>query len=124
MNARCAIITGVSGQDGAYLARLLLEKGYRVFGATRDPGGTPARLEALELTDRVELVAHPGADLAAWRALLAAHAPQEVYNLAAQSSVVTALRQPYETTLSNAMEPVALFEAARLDRPDLRIFQA
>jgi len=124
MSERCAVITGVSGQDGAYLARLLLEKGYRIVGATRNPGETPARLEALGLAGRVERVAHPGADLAAWRALLAAYAPQEVYNLAAQSSVVAALHHPYETALSNAMEPVALFEAARLDRPDLRIFQA
>lgn len=126
MSAPCAIITGVSGQDGAYLSRSSCSTSTTwVVGTTRNPSEPPARLAALG--DRRPCSNSSSIPARIWLhgdSPFARHAPREVYNLAAQSSVVTALLQPYETALSNAMEPVALLEAARLDRPELRIFQA
>ena len=118
------MITGVSGQDGAYLSRLLLNKGYRVVGVSRSPGLVPARLTKLGLAGSVEVV---GGDTTAQQSieeLVEAYQPDEIYNLAAQSSVAEAIARPLETAEATGMAPLRLFEAVRKRAPGSRIFQA
>lgn len=121
---RTAMITGVSGQDGAYLASLLLKKGYRVIGVTRAPDAIPFRLEALGVTDQVELVGGDIADQSSVNTLIQENRPDEIYNMAAQSSVAGALNQPLETAEATGMAAVRLFEAVRTLSPTSRVFQA
>jgi len=108
---RSALVTGITGQDGAYLADLLLGKGYEVHGLARDvsrfdhgrltaPGTDKLRLHACDLTDQ-----------AALRNLVAAIRPGEIYNLAAQSHVPTSIAEPLMTSEINATAPVRLMEA-------------
>lgn len=124
--SKTALITGIAGQDGAYLARLLLEQGYRVLGGGRRPGstGTPWRLQELGVAGDIELVA---VDLAAptdIRRLLQRTNPAEVYNLAAQSSVARSFERPLETAEVNALGALRLLEAVRRGAPGARFFQA
>lgn len=119
-----ALISGVSGQDGAYLAKLLLEKNYRVIGVTRSPQTMPDRLKALGLQNEVEIV---GGDFVLQDSadeLVATYTPDEIYNLAAQSSVAAALDQPLATVEATGMAPLRLFEAVRSRSPESRVFQA
>lgn len=118
------MITGVSGQDGAYLSRLLLGKGYHVIGVTRTPRVAPARLAALGLADSVEIVGGDIAVQASIDALVEAHRPDEIYNMAAQSSVAGAIAHPLETAEATGMAPLRLFEAVRTRSPGSRVFQA
>ena len=118
------MITGVSGQDGAYLARLLLQRGYRVFGVTRTPWATPTRLDLLGLAGRVEIL---GGDITRQSSiddLVERHQPNEIYNLAAQSSLSEAVANPLETAEATGMAPLRLFEAVRTRSPTSRVFQA
>ena len=118
-----AIITGITGQDGSYLAEYLLDRGYHVVGATRRTSfDTGSRLE--HLRDQIELV---GADLLDQTSLLAMvdrAAPDEVYNLAAQSFVPTSWQQPVLTSEITALGVTRLLEAVRLAKPDARVYQA
>ena len=122
--ARRALITGVSGQDGAYLAKLLLESGYEVFGSSREPSVKPWRLLALGVADHVRLLPAGRGSLDDFRRLITTAAPDEIYNLAAQTSLTEAAKTPVETAELNALGPVLLFEATRLDAPGARVFQA
>ncbi len=101
MNAippRTALICGISGQDGAYLAQLLLSKGYRVIGTARDAQMSRfENLERLGIRTQVQVVSMAINDFRSVLQVLSRHEPAEVYNLAGQSSVGLSFEQPVET---------------------------
>lgn len=120
-----ALITGITGQDGAYLAELLLRKGYRVVGAFRRASTVnTARLDALGITDDVELVPFDLTDHGNMRRVLDRIEPEEVYNLAAQSFVGVSFEQPITTGDITGVGAVRLLEVIREVRPEIRFYQA
>ena len=125
---KTALVTGVTGQDGAYLSHLLLSKGYRVHGTTRPTGPVHDRnLTTLGVRDAVTL--HPVhlLDSAAVLRLLDDLAPDEVYHLAAQSSVGLSFEQPIPTLEFNALSTAHLLDGLRVTgaaRRDVRFYQA
>ena len=122
---RTALITGVSGQDGAYLARDLLARGYRVCGTTRQDRSAPLwRLAALGVAEAVELHRLDLRDGRAIEALLAEVRPDEVYNLAGESQVAASFERPAETGEANALGVSRLLEAVRRQAPEARYYQA
>lgn len=124
---RRALVTGVTGQDGAYLAHRLLAQGLLVFGTVRGSGAPrPWRLQALgiEQHPRLRLVPADLSDPAACLALLRDARPHEVYNLAAQSSVGASFQQPHATVQATALVVLNLLEAIRQADPGIRFFQA
>ena len=122
---KTALITGVTGQDGAYLAQLLLGKGYRVVGmAPRRGSDTLWRLRELDVLDRIEIVYGDVTDMGSLLGLLARYEPDEVYNLAAQSFVGASWDQPVHTADVNAIGAVNVLEAIRQRRPQTRFYQA
>jgi GDPmannose 4,6-dehydratase len=122
---RTALITGITGQDGAYLAELLLHKGYRVVGAFRRASTVnSARLEALGIEDQVELVPFDLTDHGNMRRVIEKVSPQEVYNLAAQSFVGVSFEQPVTTGEITGVGAVRLLEAIREVDPGIRFYQA
>lgn len=122
---RRALITGVTGQDGAYLARFLLDKGYEVAGLlARRSTDTLWRLDELGVTRRVTLLDGDVCDLAALVRALRASRPHEVYNLAAQSFVATSWRQPILTASVTAIGALNVLEAIRLQDSAIRFYQA
>ncbi|HEV2234512.1 MAG TPA: GDP-mannose 4,6-dehydratase [Terriglobia bacterium] len=121
--AKVALITGITGQDGSYLAEFLLQKGYKVHGLVRR-SSTINFERLLHLQDQIELI--PG-DLLDQNSLINAikHAgPQEVYNLASQSFVPTSWNQPVLTGEFTALGVTRMLEAVRLVNPHLRFYQA
>ncbi|MFA1703608.1 GDP-mannose 4,6-dehydratase [Mycobacterium intracellulare] len=120
-----ALVCGISGQDGAYLARLLLDKGYEVVGTSRDAQvGGFANLVRLGIRNRVRLESMAGNDFRSVLNVLHATDPQEIYNLAGQSSVGLSFEQPVETLDSMAVGTINLLEAIRfLDKP-VRFYSA
>lgn len=122
---RRALITGVSGQDGAYLARQLLENGYEVVGTSRRAGAEPlTRLARIGVADRVRLLKADAADWGTAQALIGELAPDEVYNLGAQSSVGASFQIPRETTRSIVDATQNLLEAIRLSGRPVRFYNA
>ena len=122
---KSAIITGVSGQDGAYLSRLLLEKGYKVIGLIRSQyGSNLSRLKYLDLLEKIELVECDQSDLSQVLNIIARYKPDEVYNLAAQSSVSLSFQQPIGTINFNIQSVLNMLEAIRLLNPAIRFYQA
>jgi len=122
---RHALITGVTGQDGAYLSKLLLENGYKVYGLDRRTSTpTTERLHYLEVADRVVLLDGDVTDQGSMVRALEGAEPDEVYNLAAQSFVGSSWRQPVLTTEVNAVGTVNVLEAIRLVNPKIRFYQA
>jgi GDPmannose 4,6-dehydratase len=120
-----ALVTGITGQDGAYLAQLLLEKGYRVFGAFRRAGTVAtSRLDALGISDEVELVPFDLTDHGNMRRVIDATEPGEIYNLAAQSFVGVSFEQPVTTGEITGVGVVRLLEAIREVNPGIRFYQA
>ncbi len=118
-----ALITGITGQDGSYLAELLLAKGYRVVGMVRRTSIINLdRLEAIQ--DRVTLVQGDLLDEASLVGLLREFAPQEVYNLAAMSFVPTSWQQPVLTGEATALGVTRLLDAIRTTDPRIRFYQA
>ena len=118
-----ALITGVTGQDGSYLAELLLERGYQVFGLVRrtsSPG--LARLEGI--IDRLKLIPGDLGDQSSLMRAVAEARPQEVYNLAAQSFVPTSWSEPVATAQVTALGATRLLEALRTVAPEARFYQA
>jgi GDPmannose 4,6-dehydratase len=123
MAATKALITGITGQDGSYLADLLLEKGYEVYGLIRRTS-MPNLSRIAHIVDKIQMV--PG-DLTDQHSLTqAVHEiqPDEVYNLAAQSFVPTSWSQPVLTAEITALGVVRMLEAIRLGKPDARFYQA
>ncbi|MFP5407221.1 MAG: GDP-mannose 4,6-dehydratase, partial [Gammaproteobacteria bacterium] len=122
-----AIITGITGQDGAYLAQLLLEKGYTVYGAFRRTSSVNFwRLQELgiERHPALHLVEYDLTDLSASIRLLRSTGASEVYNLAAQSHVKVSFEMPEYTASTNGGGTVRLLEAIRAARLDCRFYQA
>ncbi|HUE29748.1 MAG TPA: GDP-mannose 4,6-dehydratase [Verrucomicrobiae bacterium] len=120
---KTALITGITGQDGSYLAELLLEKGYRVVGMVRR-ASTENFERVAHLGDRIELRQADLLDELSLIDLLRAVAPDEVYNLAAQSFVPTSWQQPVLTAEFDAVGVTRLLEAVRLVTPGARFYQA
>lgn len=120
-----ALICGISGQDGAYLAKLLLEKGYQVTGTSRDALASAFdNLDRLGIRKQVRTVSMAVSDLGSVLATIKSVAPDEIYNLAAQSSVGLSFQEPVETMQSIAMGTLHLLEAIRfVDRP-IRFYNA
>lgn len=120
-----ALVTGVTGQDGAYLARLLLEKGYHVFGAYRRVSQDVLhRLRFLGIENKVELIEFDLSEVNGVNRTLQKLQPDEVYNLAAQSFVASSWQHPIVTADINAMGVARLLDAIRSYCPDARFYQA
>lgn len=122
-----AIITGVTGQDGAYLTQLLLEKGYEVHGAYRRTSSVNFwRLDELGVTNhaKLHLTEYDLTDLGASLAMLQKVQPDEIYNLAAQSFVGVSFDQPTTTAQITGVGALNLLEAIRLVNPKIRFYQA
>lgn len=122
-----AIVTGITGQDGAYLAQLLLDKGYQVFGAFRRSSSVNFwRLEELGILNhaRLQLVEFDLTDQGTALRLLTQCQPDEVYNLAAQSFVGVSFDQPLATAQITGLGAVHLLEAIRMVNPKIRFYQA
>lgn len=123
--AQRALIFGVSGQDGAWLAKLLLEQGYEVHGASRDRDAVSfANLQQLGVRDRVRLHSATPTDFRSVAALLESVRPTEIYNLSAQSSVSLSFEQPLETINSIVIGTVNIMEAIRLLGLQSRFYNA
>ena len=122
-----ALISGITGQDGAYLAELLLGKGYEVTGTYRRASSVNFwRIEELGIQDhpRLRLVEYDLTDASASMRLIQSAAPDEVYNLAAQSFVGVSFEQPLATASITGLGPVHLLEAIRIINPAIRFYQA
>lgn len=120
-----ALICGVSGQDGAYLARLLVDKGYEVYGTSRDAEMSGfANLKRLGVRDQVRLRSMTLTDFRSVLTVLAEVEPDEIYNLAGQSSVGLSFSQPVETMESIVMGTLNLLEAVRFRRVPVRLYNA
>jgi GDPmannose 4,6-dehydratase len=117
-----ALITGVSGQDGSYLAEFLLDRGYEVIGVSRDPAAARAKLGASG--ERIELVEGSLAATTALRRLLAQARPDEVYNLAGQTRIGPSWDDPEATADVNALGVTRLLEAVRQESSRVKLFQA
>jgi len=118
-----ALITGITGQDGSYLAELLLEKGYEVYGMVRRT--SHHSFERIEhLLDRVQIVTADLLDQHSLTVVMQEVRPDEVYNLAAQSYVPTSWTQPVLTGEFTALGVTRILEAIRLVRPEARFYQA
>ena len=118
-----ALITGVTGQDGSYLAELLLEEGYEVIGMVRR--SSTLNFERIAgIQDRLTLVAGDLVDEASMINILRDHRPAEVYNLAAQSFVQTSWSQPVLTGETTALGVTRLLDAIRIVDPEIRMYQA
>ncbi len=118
-----ALITGITGQDGSYLAEFLLDKGYKVFGLVRR--SSTINFERLaHLQDRIELLAGDLLDQSSLITALNQSQPDEVYNLASQSFVPTSWNQPVLTGEFTALGVTRLLEAVRVVNPRVRFYQA
>ncbi len=122
-NARTALITGITGQDGSYLAELLLAKGYRVVGMVRRSSSENYERIA-HLVDRIQLSQADLLDQLSLVRVLQDARPDEVYNLAAQSFIPTSFAQPLLTAEFTALGVTRLLEAIRLVNPAIRFYQA
>ena len=124
---RSAIVTGITGQDGAYLAQFLLAKGYRVFGTFRRTSSVNCwRIQELGIEDHpnLSLVEYDLTDFGSTVSLIDRLQPDEVYNLAAQSFVAVSFEQPVTTANITGLGPVHWLEAIRLSRRPIRFYQA
>jgi GDPmannose 4,6-dehydratase len=126
-NKKSTIITGITGQDGAYLAQLLLEKGYIVYGTYRRTSSVNFwRIEELGIQNHpnLHLVEYDLTDLGSSIALVQKAQPSEIYNLAAQSFVGVSFEQPSTTAQITGIGALNLLEAIRLVDPKIRFYQA
>jgi GDPmannose 4,6-dehydratase len=122
---RTALISGISGQDGAYLARFLLEKNYRVVGTSRDAQlSSFSNLKRLGIEDRVDVTSMAMNDFRSVLQTLAQVEPDEVYNLAGQSSVGLSFEQPVETLESISIGTLNLLESVRFLNRKIRLYSA
>lgn len=122
-----ALITGVTGQDGAYLSQFLLGRGYRVVGLMRRSASSDVigeRLRWLGILDEVELVDGNLSDLSSLIRVVQRYEPEEVYNLAAQSFVAASWQQPLLTGAVTGLGAANVLEAVRIVRPGARFYQA
>ena len=118
---KCALITGITGQDGPYLAEFLLEKGYKVYGLERR-GSSKNHTNIAHLLDKIELIS---GDLLDQKSLIEAiriSNPDEVYNLASQSFVAASWKQPEYTGNVTALGVTRLLEAIRMVNPKIKFY--
>ena len=120
---KCALITGITGQDGSYLAELLLEKGYKVYGLMRRKSKVDYG-NVRHLKDRIELLYADMTDIVSLISAMRLSEADEVYNLAAQSFVATSWDTPVGTAEIDAIGVTNMLEAIRIVRPDCRFYQA
>jgi GDPmannose 4,6-dehydratase len=122
-----AIVTGITGQDGAYLAELLLAKGYEVYGARRHVS-TPNfwRIEELGVNNHpnFKVIEYDITDFSSIARIINQVEPDEIYNLAAQSFVAASFHQPVLTSQINAIGPLNILEAIRIINPKIKYYQA
>ena len=125
MMHKSALICGVSGQDGSYLARLLLNKGYTVWGTSRDAQGSPmGNLKTLGIKDKIKLISMVPEDFrSVFMAVNQSH-PDEIYYLAGQSSVGLSFEQPAETIQSVVIGILNMLEAIRMEDKHIRLYHA
>jgi GDPmannose 4,6-dehydratase len=119
-----ALITGITGQDGAYLTELLLGKGYEVIGFSRSDQPDLSKLAYLGVADRVKVEKIDLLDLAAVKDMIKKHQPTEIYNLAGQSSVNVSFKEPLETVTYNMLSVQNQLEAIRLIDKSIKFYQA
>jgi len=120
-----ALIVGITGPDGAYLARFLLDKGYDVYGTSRNIGlARTDGLRALGIRDKVSLLSVSPVDFRSVSDAIERVAPHEIYNLSGQSSVALSFSQPAETLSSVTQATINFLEALRLKRSDIRFYNA
>jgi GDPmannose 4,6-dehydratase len=120
---KTALITGITGQDGSYLAELLLDEGYRVVGMTRRTS-TDVHERIRHLAERIELYSGDLLDQSSMTAIVADVRPTEIYNLAAQSFVPASFSQPVLTGEFTALGVTRVLEAVRAVNPKIRFYQA
>ncbi|MEK6871724.1 MAG: GDP-mannose 4,6-dehydratase [Nanoarchaeota archaeon] len=120
-----ALITGITGQDGAYLAKLLLEKNYDVFGVVRRTS-TPNfwRLQEVDVIDKVTFISGDLSDMASLTEAIHESNPDEIYNLAAQSFVGSSFDQPLQSMDINGVALLRILEIVRKFNPKIKIYQA
>ncbi|MDE0782881.1 MAG: GDP-mannose 4,6-dehydratase [Planktomarina sp.] len=122
---KTALILGISGQDGAYLARLLLDRGYKVVGTSRDAQMSGfANLDKFGIRGRVQVLSMALSDFRSVLQVLSQACPDEVYNLAGQTSVALSFEQPVETLESIAVGTLNLLESIRFLDRDIRFYSA
>lgn len=120
-----ALITGISGQDAAYLAHLLLERSYRVIGTTRRSSvNNLGRLEELGILDDVEVCVMDLMEGSNIRRVLRKYQPDEIYNLAAQSFVASSFEVPIYTTMVDGVAPLTILDTIRESLPEVKFYQA
>ncbi len=120
-----ALIIGVSGQDGAYLARLLLKKGYNIIGTSRDPMiNSLKNLETLKIKNEFRVISASLNDFRSVINAILVSQPDEIYNLSGQSSVSLSFEQPVETFESISMGVLNLLEAVRMQNKDIKLYNA
>jgi GDPmannose 4,6-dehydratase len=125
MSKKIALICGVTGQDGAYLAQHLLNKGYEVWGSSRDAQlSTFSGLHAMGIRDLVRVISISTVDFRSVLQALIKVKPDEIYNLAAQSSVGLSFEQPVETMESISLGVLNILEAIRFVNPSIRFYNA
>ncbi|MGB8953753.1 MAG: GDP-mannose 4,6-dehydratase, partial [Tumebacillaceae bacterium] len=118
-----ALITGITGQDGSYLAELLLEKGYKVYGLRRRTS-EPIMTNIAHIENEIEFISGDLSDLGSLIEAVRKADPDEVYNLAAMSFVGTSWEQPALTAQATAVGVTNMLEAVRLTKPEARFYQA
>lgn len=120
---RTALVTGISGQDGSYLAELLLERGYRVVGISHTPL-SHSRPWIDRLRKRIQFTSLPIVDVAKFQALLKEYRPREIYNCGARASSSHLFSDPVLTAEVNGMAVLRMLEAIRITDPTIRFYQA
>ena len=122
---KIALITGISGQDGAYLSKLLLEKGYKVIGGDRrTASGSLWRLEELGISKEIEITDFELAEFTNIYRVIEKYKPDEVYNLAAQSFVAASFEMPTMTSDITGLGVARLLEAVKQINPEIKFYQA
>lgn len=122
---KIAIITGITGQDGSYLAKLLVEKGYKVIGTTRSYNqSSTEKLKYLGISESVKIEEADMSDVFSTIKLITKYNPDEIYNLAAQSSVGLSFEQPIGTLQYNITSVLNILEAIRMSNPKIKFYQA
>lgn len=122
---KTALIYGISGQDGAFLSQLLLEKGYRVIGVSRNAYNTSfSNLEKLKIHDKIEIISSSIHDFRNVIKVISDYKPDEIYNLAGQSSVALSFDMPFETFESISVANLNLLEVIRMTKIPIKLYSA
>ena len=120
-----ALITGITGQDGSYLAKLLIDKGYKVFGLYRRTSSPNMwRILSLEIQNAIQMIPGDMTDMASLSNAIIQAQPDEIYNLAAQSFVGTSFEQPLVTAHVDGIGVVMVLEAVKQINPKIKLYHA